>query len=96
MRRFFIRIRALEGETLRTLKRHQPFRVDSVSPDAVFVVPFHGNKRRRIDTAKIETIATKGYDRDELRQRVFEEFGPNWNASYIAAIAHEIMKPATS
>ncbi len=95
MGRFYKRIQALDGKTLRTLKRGKPFKV-KVTKDLVFVVPLYGTKRRRIDIARTETIAAKGYGRDELRQGVFEVLGPNWNASYIAAIVHEITKSPNS
>jgi hypothetical protein len=83
------RIRALEGQTLHTLKRNCPFRITEVMSDRVVFVPQNGKRTARWYPRKeLEYIASLGIGRDELRARIQREWPNDQNTSYAAAIIY--------
>jgi len=84
------RVHVLEGKTLETLSAKKPFKVVRVATDSVTIKPAEskgGNLTVRRDD--VETIAAKGWQREELRSRTGKELPSRGVSSYIAAIVYE-------
>jgi hypothetical protein len=87
------RVRALEGQTLRTI-RGKPFTVDAVSENTVTVTPASTGKSRPVRRSVIEDAWAKRLsDTDlrpsELRDNVARD---DQNLSYVAAVLKAIQQ----
>ncbi|WP_425617385.1 hypothetical protein NA78x_001060 [Anatilimnocola sp. NA78] len=84
-------VRRLVGTDLTTLNQKRSFTVDEVNEKHLLVSPSVGSgKKRTILRERVEFIANLGIPRDEIRKRVLREYPASRNASYIAAILHQI------
>jgi len=85
------KIKRLEGRILQTLSKEKPFIIVEVTAETVRLVPQLGKRKdRTIQCGRIEHLAGMGLQRDELRREVQKEYPESHNASYYAAIVHEI------
>lgn len=85
------RIKSLEGQTLDTISRREPFKVISVENNAVIVQPQSTGKDRRIRRPRFETAMRMRANGVELRPSTLNIDGAmGLSASYIAAILHEL------
>ena|ERR1043166_7914032 len=86
------RVHSLEGKTIETLGRPEPFEIVSVSSDSVKINLKKSKKGGNLSVRRtdIETFAGKGWHRDELKRRIVAELPSCGVSSYIAAIVHEV------
>jgi hypothetical protein len=88
-------IRAMEGETLHTLRRGKPFTVIAVHEDRVRVFPQDGKgSERSVPRDQIEYVANLELRQSEMRQAALQQYPKSQNTSYIAAIAFEANRRA--
>ena len=86
------RVQELNGKTLYTLSRENPFEVIGVLADWIIFVPVGGNGTPRlIGRELIENVEKMNLGKENLLpSRLTKEFPHNQNLSYVAAIVHAV------
>lgn len=82
-------IRRLEGETLKTLDRKNPFDVVKVYEANLIVVPHISRKQRKIAREVIENVVSDLKTHGMITRAEIRERHSDFNPAYIAAVIAE-------